>query len=207
MRQATPLLVTVAILLAGCSGQEPGSPSLAPTATGQSPSGTSEPTSAPNNGAPKVENPLDISRFQQAPCEVLTSEQVTRIFNAKVSPEPDINGPSGPACSWSAGLPTKASVSVIFPKVYDGLSAIYGNGDRARLFEVLDPVAGYPAVASSIYDDPRTTGACPVIVGTSDTTAVNVNIQLSEDKVGEADPCQAAHDVAAMVISNIKGAN
>ncbi|GAB3479722.1 DUF3558 domain-containing protein [Amycolatopsis cihanbeyliensis] len=208
MRRATSLLVTLTLgaILASCSDQGAGTPTIAPTATSQVSSGTSATTGAPANGAPKVEVPLDISRFQQAPCEVLTSEQVTMIFNAEVSPTSDVNGPSGPACSWSAGLPTRASVSVIFPKVYEGLGAIYGNKNNSAYFQPLDPIQGYPVVASNKLVDDRNAGACRLNVGTSDTTTANVNIQLSEDKVGKKDPCQAAHDIATMVISTIKGA-
>jgi hypothetical protein len=41
------------------------------------------------------------------------------------------------------------------------------------------------------------------VVGASDTTTFEVSLNLSEEKIGNVDPCEKAAEVAAMAIENM----
>lgn len=196
-------------VIAGCSGEEPGTPSpTTPVADASTSASTGNGDSLPRNGAPKVENPLDTSYFrQQDPCAAITDAEMAEFFGDGVTAKPRPDGAAGPACAWNAAGIGQASIDVIFPTVDKaGLSGLYSNRNEAAYFLEVPPANGYPTVAWSLGDQ-RPEGRCTVEVGTSDTETVNVSIALSEDKVGKIDPCEAAHEVAATVIGNIKERN
>ena len=130
---------------------------------------------------------------------------MTEFFGEGVTAKPDLQGAAGPECVWDTGL-GRAGIQVIFPTVdQSGLSGIYANRNKGGFFEELPPADGYPAVAYT--SGQRIEGECTVRVGTSDTESVDVTLALSENKVGQIDPCEAAHEVAATVVGNIKERN
>lgn len=194
-------------VVAGCSGEEPGTPSPTTSTVGPN-AGTSDgnSNSLPRHGAPKVENPLDTTYFrQQDPCAAITDAEMTEFFGDGVTTKPRPAGAAGPACAWHAKGFGRAGIDVIFTTVdQSGLSGLYGNRNEMEFFEELSPANGYPAVA---YGSADRESDCTVRVGTSDTESVDVSIALSEDKVGKVDPCEAAHEVSSAVIGNIKERN
>ncbi|MFF5986181.1 DUF3558 domain-containing protein [Prauserella flavalba] len=213
MRPRPHLIVALsaAALLTACSGEEPGTASPAPTEQTRAPTSTSPTSQAaalPANGAPGVENPLDIDHFLNAPCDTITSAQMEEYFGSGVERKQRTNASTGPECTWFRDDGNaRAGVAVAFPQVTDqGLSALYGHRDDYAYFNELDPVAGYPAVA---YDgvDGRGEGQCAVRVGTSDEATVDITIYLSRQALGSVDPCDAAHEVATAVVGNIKARN
>lgn len=203
MRRAAAAVLATAAIVSACGGTEPGNPVPATSKTA-----TSAPTggSLPGYGAPKVEESLDISHFLATPCDVLTNAEITDFLGSKAETRPDVDGAGGPGCSWGTGQ-QHARIFVFFPRLDNqGLTSLYKNQDNGELFEKMTPAEGYPVVAYGVNDN-RDEGECTVRVGTSDTETVDINLYLSDDKVGELDPCEAAHEVAVAVIGNIKARN
>ncbi|MFC4854757.1 DUF3558 domain-containing protein [Actinophytocola glycyrrhizae] len=195
------------VIAAGCTTMSPGE-AIPATTVDTSTSDLPPPTSGdgedlPFAGAPKVEDPLDTTRFQQDPCRTLTADQ-TRELNLPPTGEPEKGRPLGNACVWF-NPETWAEAEVHFadqdPR---GLSALYNVKDRYAYFDELPPIDGYPAIAVGALDD-RDIGHCTVVVGVSDEVTFDVPVKLSEANVGKKDPCEAAAGVAAMALATMKG--
>jgi hypothetical protein len=150
-----------------------------------------------------VESPIDISHFRQAPCDSLTTEQVTELLGSGVTPKPDLNAPGGPSCSIHPPAVTQAAVLVIFNNVDQrGLTSVYEA--QYRFFLPLSPVDGYPVAAYGLADDRATHGSCQIAIGTSNEQTVDIGVTQSETNVGKKDPCEAARGVASYVLSNLR---
>ena len=223
MRHTTPTIVVAVALLAltGCSNTEPGKANAAPpegsvaaptSSTGQ-PDGPMAAEQGdmevPSHGAPKVDSPLDTTRFQQTPCKTLTPDQVEELLGTGVSGTPKIPGAAGPTCSWAKERST-AQIGITFPNISDlGLTGVYNARDIGNYgFLVELPAAGgYPAVGYGTADRRMSEGGCSVRVGTSDRATIDIGVFLSAENVGKTDPCEAGRDIAETVIGNIKAAN
>ncbi|MGC7093833.1 DUF3558 domain-containing protein [Amycolatopsis lurida] len=195
------------LLLSGCGGNDvPGTPTMPTTgATEPAPPPSSGSAEVPGFGAPKVDNPLDTSGPEAQPCELLTDAQVNELLGTDINESRDDR--SGPTCRWDSDGSQAASVTVGFPTVTDnGLTAIYGaaKNQKYKFFKEMSPVRGYPAVAWDTTDETMTRGTCNVAAGTSDRSTVEATVWLSQKNVGVKDPCEAAHQVLDMVISNIQ---
>lgn len=208
MKRVLPVLACAALVgLAGCSGTTGGTagPAVPP---GQSVSSAAPTSSAsdqvPGPGVPKVENPIDTTRFKKAPCDTLTQAQAQGLLGPSVVPKTDLQAPAGPACAWHHG---EAYVGVVFSNVTNaGLTGYYrSRGSVYPLFIPLDPIDGYPIVAYGQADMRASDGQCDVAFGTSDREAVSVSITQSTENKGKQDPCQSARSVAQMVLGNLKG--
>jgi hypothetical protein len=202
------------VSLAGCTTTSRGQPQ--PSATGTSdttPTQSSEASTPrstsptgnglPSDGAPKVTNPLDTSRYRQNPCQILTPAQLQEL---NLRPEGEQRqAPLGLACDWR-NQETGGNVHLQWtdqdPR---GLSAIYGanKAGKYKYFMELPEVEGYPAVASDATDG-RDLGDCSVQVGTSDEINFYVSVQLSRANVGKKDPCAAAVQAAGMAVRTMK---
>jgi hypothetical protein len=192
-------------LAAGCtvttSGN--GTPATVPDTKAPSTSPESASDELPTDGAPKVENPLETSTFEQDPCLSLTSVQ-TQNLNLSPSGSP-VDMPLGKACEWRNDA-TKSEAQVGFlnedPR---GLSAEYRaeKAGRLKVFIELPPIEGHPAVVRGAIDD-REAGGCTVVVGASDEIAFEVVIRLPEAEAGEKDPCEMAAEVAEMALETMK---
>ncbi|RSM50289.1 DUF3558 domain-containing protein [Amycolatopsis balhimycina DSM 5908] len=202
----TIILVSASLLsLTACTTTNEGKPQPSSSTDSQS----SSPNSAdglPGAGVPKVESPLDTTHFKQAPCDSLKDSQVNALLGSGVTPKPDLNGPGGPGCSWNTPKVSQAGLSVIFNEVDKvGLTAIYQKKNTTfPFFLPMDPVDGYPMVAYGMVDERTTHGRCAIAVGTSDQEIIDVSIAQSEENVGKKDPCAAAHEVAAQVLTNLR---
>ncbi|WP_199199240.1 DUF3558 domain-containing protein [Amycolatopsis sp. CA-128772] len=189
------------MLLSACTAITTGtaSPSNSSSVTAATPS-----DHLPGPGVPKVDVPIDISRFAQAPCDSLTSIQVNELLGAGVTPKAVFNAPGGPSCSVHPPQVTQAAVLVIFNKVNDrGLTGVYQA--KYKFFLPLEPVDGYPVVAYGLVDDRASRGGCQIAIGTSDKQTVDVGVTQSEENIGKKDPCEAARGVASYVLSNLRG--
>jgi hypothetical protein len=193
-------------VIAGCTTPSQGEPIPATTVKTSADSTASPPTSSgrelPYAGAPKVDNPLDTSRFQQDPCQALSAEQAEYLGFSSGKPA-DI--PLGNACEWSKDGST-ASVTVHFlDRNPYGLSAEYQakKDGKTGLFEELSPIEGYPAIVTDIVDG-RPQGVCTVVVGVSDEITFEVPITLSLENIGEKDPCEIAAMVAGLALKTMK---
>ncbi|WP_439376565.1 DUF3558 domain-containing protein [Amycolatopsis lexingtonensis] len=191
------------LVLSACGTTNGGTPVPVTSAPSAPPS--SEPADeVPGPGVPKVANPLDMTRFEQAPCAALTPAQVAGLLGADAETKPDLDAPAGPTCNWEA--PGRAGVGVIFGHLDKrGLTSVYAAKGKAYPFvEPLEPVDGYPLVAYDGAGDQRARGECTVAVGTSDTQAIDISVNQSEKNIGKSDPCQAAREVTAMVLGNAR---
>ncbi|KHF44298.1 hypothetical protein MINT15_11800 [Saccharomonospora viridis] len=69
------------------------------------------------------------------------------------------------------------------------------------MWHELPPIGGFPAVAFQKYKDQV---SCTAAVGLSDELTVDVPVSPSRAKYGEVDPCDAAQDMAEMLVENLK---
>jgi hypothetical protein len=202
IRHTAPLIGLLCLVLAGCTTTSEGEPTPETTTSTDSPS-TGHNDDLPTNGAPKVDNPIDATRFAQDPCATLTTTQATDL-NVPTTGEPaDIIG--GVGCEW-ANRETRGWILVgFFTEGHSGLSAIYAANERGdfAFFEPLPDINGHPAVASDV-DDGRARGLCTVLVGVTDELVTQISVRLSAANVGEKDPCEVTVDVADMALQTMK---
>lgn len=198
----------LAVLLAGCTTAVNGQ---ANPGSGDSTTSTSETTTSsdsgsdelPTDGAPKVDDPIDTTRFQDDPCLSLTASQVEDLSFA--TPGQPFDAPLGKACKWQ-NEETRGEVQVRFlDEDPHGLSPEYRANDEGKweYFEELPPIEGHPAVARS-GSDTRDLGDCTVVIGASDEIAFELALQLSQVNVGKQDPCDTAADVASMALQTMQ---
>ncbi|MEU0530333.1 DUF3558 domain-containing protein [Amycolatopsis tolypomycina] len=206
MRRTLILLGAALLTLTACTNMNTGTPTPV--------TGTSDQVSSssvgkvPGPGVPKVDQPIDTTRFKQAPCDSLTTAQVTELLGSGITPKSDLNAQGGPSCYWNVPDVSQASVAVVYNKVtHVGLTAVYGKqGTGFPFFMPMDPIDGYPTVAYGLVDE-RSKGRCAIALGTSDQDLVDVSIAQSEANIGKNDPCAAAHDVTAKVLDNLRKVN
>ena len=195
------LAVLVATSAIGCTTGTGGAPDTSDT--GSAPDTSDTPVTS---GAPTVADPLDITRYLDDPCLSLTDRQVTEYLGDEAEPQVATEQSSGPSCSWYSGMRSHAQIVITYPRLTDeGMTAIYRNRDVHAFFHETAPVNGYPAVSYGGVDS-REKGECLVTVGTSNSDYVNIDVYLGASSVGRVDPCDAAHEVATVVISNIQSA-
>ena len=157
----------------------------------------------PFAGAPKVNDPLDTTRFQEDPCQALTADQAESLAFPPTGKPQDMA--FGNACEWR-NPDTRGAATVHFlDRDPYGLSSEYlaHEDGRTELFVVLPPIEGYPAVVNNVVDR-RPTGACTVVVGVSDEIRFEVPIRLSPENIGKKDPCEIAAMVAGMALQTMK---
>lgn len=209
MRRILIMLVSGTLATAAaCTTTTSGNPSATSgtSSTTQSSPSQSNSNEVPGPGVPKVDSPINTSRFLRAPCDSLTRDQVTELLGSGAEAKPDVAAPAGPTCDWHPAGASHAAVHVIFGAVDNlGLTSVYrARGTTYKLFEVLEPIDGYPVVAYGTSDRRTTDGMCAVALGTSDRSTMDVAISQSEENVGKQDPCDAARTVAVKVLENVR---
>ncbi|WP_370945347.1 DUF3558 domain-containing protein [Amycolatopsis sp. cg5] len=143
MRTATlGVVITAGLLLAGCSGTIPGNAQTTPP--------TASPSTSSGLSVPPVANPLDTTKFEQNPCDVLTKEQARELANLTTT-KLDAEAPGGAICSWVDENHNDINFSL---NRTGGLETLYRNhrSDDPGYFEPVPSVAGYPAVFADIQD-------------------------------------------------------
>jgi hypothetical protein len=158
----------------------------------------------PFAGAPKVNDPLDTSRYQQDPCRSLTADQAQSL---NLPPTGTINDKValGIGCDW-LNQETRGEVGIDFlvddPR---GLSPEYDANNRGewKYFDELPDIEGYPAIARGDFDH-RDTGFCTVLVGVADDMAFATSVQQSQANIGSREPCDVAAEVAGMALQTMK---
>lgn len=195
--------MAAAVLVAGCSGGSTPSPPSDSPGSSASPSATGK--TLPYAGAPKVEKPLPGSVLSGHPCDgALTAAQINEIFRMQ-PPGVHTDIPAlGPECKW-LNEDTGALVQVLYTVKADGLSAVYANTKGlAKVWRPIPSVQGFPAVAHSTSSDQGKEDNCQVSVGITDEYTVDASVGLGQSRVGKQDPCDAATQVAGMVVTNLK---
>lgn len=201
-RTVLALPLALAVVLAACSQPMRGTSSPVSEQTT-----TTTSVELPAYGAPKVDHPLDVSYFRQAPCETLTEEQVAKFVGARFEARSLPDDHTGPRCIWSPVGNARPLMWAAYPSLSDrGLTTLYYNRDAYAFFEEGPPVGGYPSLVYDVVDR-RPSGACAVRVGTSDRETLDVSVWLGERKVGVLDPCEATQEVAGAAVETIKARN
>ncbi|RSN58391.1 DUF3558 domain-containing protein [Amycolatopsis sp. WAC 04182] len=203
MRRTVLIVGAVALTVSACSNPTPnGTPT--PTSAGTSLSSSNPASTRPD--IPKVGDPIDLTRFKQAPCNTLTKTQVEELLG--VTADGKARDGAGPACTWVAPSTTRPLVSVVFSNEQDsGTARIYeAKGKSYQFLEPLEAVDGYPLTAYGIKDE-RSLGRCSAALGTSDTETIGVAAEQSEANVGIKDPCDVAREAAVRVLATIRGGN
>jgi hypothetical protein len=206
VRNRLPLIVaTLGVLVAtGCTTTSEGTPLPGSTSTSAS---SDEPSSGdlPSDGAPKVNDPLDVSHFEKNPCDALTPEN-TQTLN--LPPDGEQKGDSlGETCYWRNSQ-TRGTVGLHFTSGDKrGLSSLYREAKRDNFayFEPIDDIEGHPAVAY-FPDAKKPTITCVVAVGLSDQLMFAAQVDLSDANIGHKDPCEAAAQVAGMAMKTMREA-
>lgn len=194
-------VVTVAVLAAGCSVQENGSPTARPT-TGMSES--SAPSEDERYGAPPVDTPLDATTFLADPCAVLSQTQLAAFDVSRpgiATTTGAVAETVGPFCIWHADPDLGSTIGVGFETGNkNGLSDTYRGRGQFEYFEATT-VGGYPAVYAS-GPDLRSSGECLIAVGISDSLVFNASEQGRLDAEGS---CDRASQVATAALATLKG--
>lgn len=194
-------------LVAGCTSTTAGSAEPAPTdSSSESPTAPTEQSDGPSDGAPDVADPIDVSQFQEDPCQAFTAEQLGTLA---VNPDGESSAePSGKACRWRHP-DGRGSVQLTFLDQNDrGIGGVYAGEARGEwvFFEEMPPLdGGYPVVSFGKLDD-RDTGRCAVAVGVSNQVAFLLHLAQSAANVGAEEPCEVASRVAGMALETMKGA-
>jgi hypothetical protein len=156
------------------------------------------------SGAPKVNTPLDASRFVSQPCAVITAsllQQLEISEQGKPDTDSETAKTSGPLCIWHNRDKGLALDVGLLTGNKNGLTDTYLGKAQFVYFEPT-VVDGYPAVFNDL-DDYRSSGTCNITVGISDALAFRAAIQ--DANLGTKS-CDKAKQVASAVIRTVKGA-
>ncbi|GAB3353335.1 DUF3558 domain-containing protein [Amycolatopsis echigonensis] len=194
--------VAVVCVAAGCSGG-----SAAPPVASPPPPSSPAAAVLPHSGAPKVEHPLPASVLSGQPCQdALTSDQLNQIFGTVPQGKPGSLPGLGLDCKWN-NIDSGAGLTVGYTtQTHQGLSALYQNTKpQAKVWRVLPPIQGFPAVAASTFSSGTQDGFCAVSVGVADDLSFDASLTPSDAKrASGADPCELSARVADMVVTNLK---
>lgn len=201
--------VAVLAFIAGCDSDDPPSdPGTVPTGETTASGGPSTPPSVEGQHigkAPRVSSPLDVARFGQAPCDLLTDAQLAD-FGGETGTQ-DTSAGGEERCRWQFGTQKDSSaISGFYPgPTKSGLSDLYVNSEQGAFREgYFEPteVVGYPAVFAA-GSDHRDSGSCELMVGVRDDTYMHVSTQAPAGKGREG--CTAAENLAAAMIKTLGG--
>jgi hypothetical protein len=197
-------------LVVGCTTTSEGTPNPDPGASSsgseQHPPSSEDPSGGdlPSDGAPNIEDPLDISQFLADPCLALTAEQTEDLGVPQTGESSEET--LGKVCIWRNPETRGLTSIAMIEKYRRGLSAAYLANEQGKYayFEPLAPIEGYPAVAYDSSDE-RDLGICAVGVGVANDLMFELSLQLSTDNIAKKkDPCETAVVVAGMVLRTMK---
>src|SRR5690606_37975486 len=210
-RMAGAVLVgAVVLLVAGCSATSDGvaSPASQDPGVSQSVSSSSSESQSPgggrlpHSGAPAVSDPLPEPAIPDAPRDALTPERSEYAPGDNAAEGKRDDFVAGHGCKWRdsvSGAMVWASYST---KTREGLSSFYQSAQpRAQVWRELSPIGGFPAIA---YQAHKGGTSCSVVIGVADDFAVTAAGAPSRAKYGEIDPCDAAQDMAELLVGNLK---
>jgi hypothetical protein len=193
-------VLLVGLTLSACSDSTTGSGTPSPgSSSPDSPTGTSSAALS----APKVSNPLDVTKFEANPCGLLSDAQANQILTVTrtlVSP----GATDSPICAWKDE--NGAAIALGMVGGNGGLGTMYRQHTASSpgYFEPVPDIEGYPALLASVADL-RSKGSCTVSVGVRDDEVMVVNMDWAVQAPGQADPCQLAQKAAGLAVTTIKG--
>lgn len=201
MRTRLPVVLAVVGTVAVCGCTVPSEGTPLPVSSTQAPPSDSD---LPSDGAPKVEDPLDVSHFEQKPCDALTPEDA-KTLNVPPEGEQQKGDSLGEWCLWF-NRDTNGSLAVyFFSGDKRGLSSVYAEARSANwpYFKRIDDIEKHPAVAYNIKEDKPEEG-CAVAVGLTDQLTFAANVSLSDANLGKSDPCPLAAKAAGMLMRTMQ---
>lgn len=197
MRKSLLGTVLVAgVLLGGCTHSTTGSGT--PTAPGSPTAASSSSASA----APQVANPLEVSKFEQNPCGLLSAAQASQLFivaRTVVSP----GATSTPICGWENATHDDIDLGLVRG---NGLSDAYGQhspGDPGYFIPITS-VGGYPGIYGSVSDN-RDKGVCTILVGVRNDEVLTASSGFNIGSPNRANPCPVVLKAAELAVATLKG--
>jgi hypothetical protein len=192
------LVLSVAALLAGCTGN----------VSGNALPSTDQPQSSPTLGdgvnVPKVEHPLDTTRYEQKPCDALSAEQLSQLGIA-TAPRPDVGNKLGPGCEWNAYDDAGLTVGARILTAGSSLAKLYLQHEQGAwpYFKPVSDVAGYPGVLmDGVRAVPNST--CDLSVAVRDDLIYSVQVRIDPKKEEANDPCPVVQRIAELAVSTMK---
>ena len=185
----TPRLATIIVIVTvtGCATPDhaippPTTPSTVSTPTTTT---TSSRTRRPT-AAPPVTRTLDIGKYRERPCELLTPPQQAAITLPRIAAGPSV-------CRWEQPEP-RSSVTIQLLVNLNYLNQVYLESNKE--WEVFEPitVAGQPAVVLNPATDQTYSN---VLVGTGPTDSISVSV------TAPADPTTRARTIAEQIVGNL----
>ncbi|MGA6165912.1 DUF3558 domain-containing protein [Amycolatopsis magusensis] len=188
-------LLLLVLPIAACGSPIPGRAVPEPVAAVE----PEVPPARPVSEVPKVQRPLDASKYLADPCASLTSTQ-QEAFN--VTSSRTNSDKTGTSCIWNVGSGSTSPGVTYSTAFTDGLSRLYGLNDigwwATGYFEPTE-VDGYPAVYVSLADL-RDEGDCNLVVGINDQLFFESSIRTPPAN----DACLGAKNVAEAILQTIK---
>jgi Protein of unknown function (DUF3558) len=207
VRNRLPLVIATLgiVVVSGCTTTSAGTPLPDPSSETSTNTEPSSGEDLPSDGAPKVENPLDVSRFERKPCEALTAENA-QALNLP-TPGKQRSEAYGETCYWNNTKSRGSLALTFFSNDERGLSALYREAKGAKFpyFEPIDDIDGYPAAAYDTKSE-KPTIDCAIGIGVSDQLAISVDIGLSDGNIGDRNPCEVATQAASMLLKTMREA-
>ncbi len=202
MRAPSLLLAATALVVAGCGGSEPGTPTTA--------DGTTR-TAAPSSEArPARPQPLDLATAD--PCRLVT-EQQSAAWGVDRAPQPDTAG---------GGSVLAGAKSCAYGSSAQQTGFLITTGTTVGLDEYLDATGPHPAARNTevdgfptVVEEGRTSfpdrgsGECYALVDVADGQLLSVQfsqIAASQDKRLPIESlCAKAEEVAAAALTTLQG--
>jgi hypothetical protein len=169
----------------------------------QTPLASSGPSASTSNwlSAPRVPKPLDVSKFDQEPCKLLSQAQASQVANLTASTKSA--GNVAPICSWADS--DHNTIAFGFVPGNGGLTTVYKNQtNKSGYFEVAPEIVGYPAAFFSPLDN-RHDGSCQVGVGVTNDNVITVSADFRNSSPHYSDPCSVTVKAAEAAMTTLKG--
>lgn len=197
---AVATAAVIGLILTACGQSGGASSGAAPTTSA---AGSSSTPGLPHDGAPKVTNPIDATKWTQNPCKVVPDDEIKTLGMSKTesSPTPENNG-NGKGCGWHF---TSEAIGGSFQNFHgNGLSSPYQSHKSGGL-EVFEPftIDGYPAVAAQQTKVQLRAGGCGVAVGIRDDLVYFVQMDANDYSKWHKKPCDGAKKFAAAAMKTL----
>ncbi|WP_329073250.1 DUF3558 domain-containing protein [Amycolatopsis sp. NBC_01480] len=154
-----------------------------------------------------VQQPLDLTPFEKAPCEILTKDQVAAVV---ADPPSDVTPSPGAAqwamgCSWSSGRGPLVSISKPLTKPANLTELAASRSTDPTHLEPWTEISlqGYPGV---IYHSMEGPDWCDVAIGVSDTQMLHFSFGAtgSPSRYWAKDRCGGVLKTADFVLDNLR---
>ena len=208
MRRPVLALFAVASLgLAACSAADQGRAVPQSGGTEATTSAATTRSETARGEAPPITGPeLDLRRYVDKPCELLTSAQEEQLGLHPGVPD---ESSKTPECDWK---PVDRADGTRFmlgirTDIEGGLDGVYRVKNNYDYFQPAGPIGGYPAVNVDITST-ADRGACTTMVGVMKDLVFDVSVFVNDQNSPDyKKPCAVADRFAELVVQNLKAGN